>query len=119
MSIGLSILISVFNFIILQFLIISSRKERNETLTEFNTVLTVKISFFQFLNTGVFVVAANFLADISNFKITDTLPTDITIVMLTNAITPNFSLWLMTYFEIPNRIFRWMIRTEKSKVTQL
>lgn len=80
-------------------------------MTEFNTVLTVKISFFQFLNTGIFVVLANFLADINNFTITETLPTDVTIVMLSNAITPNFSLWLMNYFEITGKVYRWLVRT--------
>lgn len=70
LSVGLSILVAIFNFIILQFLVFTTVKERNETLTEFNTVLTVKISFFQFLNTGIFVVLANFLADIKNFTIT-------------------------------------------------
>lgn len=70
LSVGLSILVAVFNFLILQFLVITTVKERNETLTEFNTVLTVKISFFQFLNTGIFVVLANFLADINHFTIT-------------------------------------------------
>ena len=69
-SIGLSIIVSIFNFIILQFLVFSSHKERNETLTEFNTVLTVKISLFQFLNTGIFVVLAIFFADMNNFTIT-------------------------------------------------
>ncbi len=29
----------------------------------------VKISFFQFLNTGIFVVIANFLADPINFSL--------------------------------------------------
>ncbi len=70
LSVGLSLIVAIFNFIILQFLIFTSHKERNETLTEFNTVLTVKITFFQFLNTGIFVVLANFFADTKNFTIT-------------------------------------------------
>lgn len=94
-------------------------KERNETLTEFNTVLTVKISFFQFLNTGIFVIMANFLADIQHFTITQSLPSDITIVMLTNAITPNLSLWILNYFEIIGNIMRWLVKNGKMKVTQI
>ena len=69
MSTASSILVSILNVIIQQFLIFTSVKERNETQTEYNTVLMIKISFFQFLNTGVFVVLANFLADIDGFAL--------------------------------------------------
>lgn len=69
MSTVSSITVTIINTIIQIFLVFSSQRERNETLTEFNTVLMVKISFFQFLNTGVFVVLANFLADPTGFSL--------------------------------------------------
>ena len=57
----------------------------------------VKISFFQFLNTGVFVVAANFLADPHNFTLSKGFIFEITQVMLLNAIIPNVALFVLTY----------------------
>jgi hypothetical protein len=36
-----------------------------------------------------------------------------------NAITPNVSLWVLSYFEITGKVFRWLVRTEKMKVTQI
>lgn len=57
----------------------------------------VKISFFQFLNTGVFVVAANFLADMQNFSLSKGFVFEVTQVMLLNAITPNLTLFILTY----------------------
>ena len=73
MSTVSSLTVSVLNAIIQFFLVFTSEKERNETRTEYNTVLMVKISFFQFLNTGVFVIAANFLADMDNFSLSEGL----------------------------------------------
>ena len=43
MSTASSILVSILNVIIQQFLIFTSIKERNETQTEYNTVLMIKI----------------------------------------------------------------------------
>lgn len=74
MSTASSIAVSVINAVIQIFLVFTSHKERNETLTEFNTVLMIKISVFQFLNTGIFVVLANFLADPHNFSLSKGFP---------------------------------------------
>lgn len=37
--------------------------EKNPTQTEYNKVLMIKISFFLFLNSGLFLVVANVIAN--------------------------------------------------------
>ena len=119
MSTAASILVSILNVIIQQFLIFTSIKERNETQTEFNTVLMIKISMFQFLNTGVFVVVANFLADIDGFTLDQGLVFEVTQVMILNAVTPNLSLFLLNYCELIQRIKRYCIEKGSMKKSQL
>ena len=79
-------------------LIVTSERERNETKTEFNSVVMVKLSYFQFLNTGVFVVLANYLANIDSFNLFDGVVYEAVLVMLMNALTFNLSLFLIKYF---------------------
>ncbi len=43
--------------------------EKNYTKTEHNISLAIKLSFFQFLNAGVFLVLANIAADYQNFNL--------------------------------------------------
>lgn len=69
----------------------------------------VKISFFQFLNTGVFVVAANFLADPENFSLSKGFVFEICQVMIMNALIPNISLFVLTYCEIIPKVKRCLI----------
>lgn len=66
-----SVGVSIMNIIVLQFLYFTSTKERNETETDFNKSLIIKISFFQFVNAGIFIVLANILADPGKFSIQD------------------------------------------------
>lgn len=79
----------------------------------------VKISFFQFLNTGVFVVAANFLADPYNFSLSKGFVFEITQVMILNAIVPNLSLFILTYCEIVQKVKRCLIERGTIKVGQI
>lgn len=58
----------------------------------------VKISVFQFLNTGIFVILAQFLASMDTFSLSNGLVFEVTQVMLLNAILPNLSLFLLSYF---------------------
>ncbi len=58
----------------------------------------VKLSFFQFLNTGIFVLLANFLANIDGFTLDNGLVFQITQVMMINAVVPNLSLIFLNYF---------------------
>lgn len=109
MSTVFSLSVSVLNAIIQIFLSFTSRRQRNETLTEFNTILMVKISIFQFLNTGVFVLLAQFLADMENFDLSKGIVFEVTQVMLINAILPNVTLFFLSYFEILKKVERWLI----------
>lgn len=69
----------------------------------------VKISIFQFLNTGVFVLLAQFLADMENFDLSKGIVFEVTQVMLINAILPNVTLFFLSYFEILKKVERWLI----------
>ena len=55
-----------------------------------------KLTFFQFLNTGIFVILANYLANINTFTLTQGLVFQITQVMMINAVVPNLVLFLIT-----------------------
>lgn len=79
----------------------------------------VKISFFQFFNTGVFVVIANFLADADHFSLTNGFVFQVTQVMILNAILPNITLLILSYFEIIPKIMRCLLEKKKLKYTQL
>jgi hypothetical protein len=79
----------------------------------------VKISFFQFLNTGVFVVGAEVIANFNNFTLNDGICGQVTIIMLLNAIIPNVSLFFLNYFDIINKIMRLLAEKEYLKLTQL
>lgn len=56
------LIVNIFNSIILVTLVIMTEKERNETVTEFQSVLVVKITFLQFFNAGIFVIASKIAA---------------------------------------------------------
>ena len=100
-------------------LIITSERERNETKTEFNSVVMVKLSYFQFLNTGVFVVLANYLANIDSFNLFDGVVYEAVLVMLMNALTFNLSLFLIKYFELVLRLQRCLVERGTLKKSQM
>lgn len=66
----------------------------------------VKISYFQFLNTGIFVLLANFLADIDGFNLYNGIVFEVTLVMILNGVSPNLMLILFNYFELILKIKR-------------
>lgn len=94
----ISVVISLFNWIIQLFLGFTSKKQRNETVTEYNMVLMVKISVFQFLNTGVFVILAQLLANFDDFSLNRGLMLEITQIMAINAVLPNLAVFFLYYF---------------------
>jgi heme/copper-type cytochrome/quinol oxidase subunit 2 len=53
-----SLLVTIFNVVLMLALGFLTKKERNETETEDQTVLMVKVTIFQFLNAGIFVIIA-------------------------------------------------------------
>lgn len=58
LSTASSLLVTIFNLILMLALGFLTKKERNETETEDQTVLMVKVTIFQFLNAGIFVIMA-------------------------------------------------------------
>lgn len=64
-----SIVVAITNVIIEQFLILTVKWERMNTVTQYMDVLTLKMCFLQFLNAGIFVVGANILASYQNFTL--------------------------------------------------
>lgn len=98
------------NQIILIFIVITSGIEKCETVTSLNRILMKKISFFLFLNAGVFNVAANILASLDQFSLEGNLSNEVTIIMILNAITPNASIFFMDYFDILGKIYRFLYK---------
>ena len=79
----------------------------------------IKISFFQFLNTGVFVIAATFLANMDGFTLSKGLVFQICQVMLLNAVVPNVLLLILNYWEVPLKIQRCLTQRGTLKKSQL
>ena len=79
----------------------------------------VKISLFQFLNTGVFVILSTFLADISGFNIFEGVIFEVVLVMSLNAVTPNLTLIFLNYFELIQKIKRYLTEKKFWKKSQL
>lgn len=79
----------------------------------------VKITFFQFLNAGIFVVLSEIAANLSSFTLSDGFCSQVTMIMILNAIVPNITLFGLDYSEIINRALRycvekqWLIYTQK------
>jgi len=67
-------------------------------VTEFQSVLVVKITLCQFLNAGIFVVGTKILASINTFDIGAGIAEDVTILMMINVIIPNSLVFLRSYF---------------------
>ena len=64
-----SIMVTLTNFILNQFLTFSTAMEKIYTQTQYLDILTFKLISQQFLNSGVFVVAANILANYQDFDL--------------------------------------------------
>jgi hypothetical protein len=104
--------------VLMALIIALTEKERNETVTEFQTVLLVKITLCQFLNAGVFVIGTKILVNINKFDLGNGVAGDVTILMIINVIIPNSLVFLRSYFEIYNRTELyfakkgWIIRSQ-------
>lgn len=81
-------------------------------------MLMFKISTFQFFNTGIFVVMSNILADYQNFNLNKGICTEVTMIMILNAIVPNVTLFLLNYLEISGKVMRFLIKREIINCTQ-
>lgn len=77
------------------------------------------MGFFLFLNAGVFMVGAKILAQLGSFQLQGTLSTQVTQVMILNAVTPHLSLIATSYFDIVGKIKRFAIRHNLIFATQM
>ena len=62
-----------------------------------------------FINAGVFIVAANILADITKFNLEGNFSNEVTQIMILNSLTPNLSLIGLDYLDIFGRVQRWLV----------
>lgn len=78
----------------------------------------VKITFFQFFNAGIFLIAAEIAASYSTFTLAQDICSQTTQVMILNAILPNLTLFILDYSEIISKVKRyiaakgWIIYTQ-------
>lgn len=112
-------MVTIFNAVIMVSLVITTKKERSETLTEYQTVLMVKITIFQFFNAGIFVIGSEIAANYTTFSLNSGLCSQITMIMILNAIIPNITLFFLSYSELINRIFRFLVEKELIIATQM
>lgn len=102
-----SVIVTITNLFLQYFLIYTTYWERMNTVTEYMDVLTFKLVFQQFLNAGLFIVAANIAANYETFNLEGNLSETIVQIMLLNAITPNISNFLVYRFDIGGRVMRY------------
>ncbi len=86
------------------------------TVTEYMDVLNFKLVFQQFLNAGLFVVAANIAANFETFNLEGNLSETIIQIMLLNAITPNISNFFIYKFDISGRLMRYLCLDKKCSI---
>lgn len=70
----------------------------------------VKITLSQFFNAGIFVIIAQIAANYKTFSLqTSNIASQISLIMILDAVIPNAILFFMNYFEIIERIKRFLI----------
>ena len=111
--------VAIMNKIIMIVLFYTSEKEKSESLSEMNETLITKYSVLMFLNAGVFIVAANILADLNNFNLEGNFSNEVTQIMILNSVTPIVSLIALDYFDIFGRIKRWLVKKNKFVLLQI
>jgi hypothetical protein len=118
-SYATSIIITIFNAVIIQFLIFVTKLEGNYTKTDLERSLLVKICLYSFFNAGIFYSLANILAQsLNSFNIQGSFSFEVTLFMSMNAISPNLSNLLLSKLEFPALIFRCLVRLSCLKYTQ-
>lgn len=91
-------LVTIFNIIIELTLIVTTEKERNETVTEFQAMLVVKITILQFFNAGIFVIAANIAVSYETFQLANGIVGQVTLIIILDALVPNATHFFLKYF---------------------
>lgn len=88
-------------------------------MTEFQSMLVVKIVVVQFLNAGVFVVAASIAVKYSTFDLGNGIISSIFVIMAMDAVIPNLRILFMTYTEVVSKVKQWLVRKGCIQMTQL
>jgi hypothetical protein len=104
------IFVIAWSSLILALIVFLTQRERNETITEFQSVLVTKLTLLQFLNAGLFVVAAKILVGLSSFDLGNGIVQQVTIIMILNATVPNLIRFATNYFEVFNKVELWMVK---------
>jgi hypothetical protein len=63
-----------------------------------------KQTIFQFFNAGLFVVGAEVAAKSDRFSLNDGVCMQISAIMMANCFVPSFTLFLLTYTEVVNKL---------------
>lgn len=91
-SYATSIIVTLYNAIIVQFLIIATKLEGHETKTNLDESLLIKICLYSFFNTGIFYSLANILVqELNNFDIQGGFSFEVTLFVIMNAVPPNIT----------------------------
>lgn len=69
----------------------------------------VKITLAQFFNAGIFVIMAEIATSYSTFSLQNGIISQITLIMIMDAIIPNALVFFLNYFEIIQGIKRYLI----------
>lgn len=104
----ISVLVTITNLILEYFLMYTTYLEKMKTVTAYMDVLSFKLVFLQFLNSGLFIVIANIAANYEAFNLQGSLSETITQIMLLNAITPNISNFILYKYDIGGRVMRYL-----------
>ena len=72
-------------------------------------VLTFKLVFLQFMNSGIFVVLATILANLETFSLETNMSETITQIMIFNALTQSLSNFFQYSFDLAGRFLRYFI----------
>lgn len=118
-----TVLIMVTNYILEELVCWATAKEGNITKSKFNASLNIKVCLFQFFNTGIFYILAQFMAfkivgTNSGFSIRVILATNISVFMIVNAISESSINLLFAWLGFPKCLYRWLHKKGWKKYSQ-
>jgi hypothetical protein len=79
----------------------------------------VKITFLQFFNAGIFVIASKIAATYDTFDVGNGIVGQISLIMIVDAFVPNAMNFFLTYFEIKTKLTMFAVRRGWWAVSQM
>ena len=118
-----ALVITLFNYIIISVMKLTVEGEKYDNRSQMKAALIIRIVFFQFLNTGIFVIAVNVVVELMkrdefNYK-KIFIAYDILQIMIINAIVPNVVNLLINLLEVSKLPFRYFVKKATFPYTQL